>query len=129
MSHTSLKEYGLSLKRLVNIMEELKQGTVFVEGKNDKLALVANRVESIAVSGRLKVVCEWIAKKPDAKKVIVLTDLDRRGNELAKAAVEELQRYGITPNIEYRKIIGGILKLRHFEDFDKRYSEFMEKNY
>ncbi len=125
MRARSWRDYNLSFKRLVNIMNELKESIVFVEGKRDREALAGiGIVNTITISGKLRQVCQSV---DNTKKVIVLTDLDRRGDEQAKDAVEELQRYGINANIEYRKILGGILNLKYFEDIDKKYKEFLEE--
>ena len=106
-------------------MDELKDSVVFVEGKHDREALAAIGVDNtIAISGRLRLVC---SSMKSSEKVIVLTDLDRRGDELAKNAVEELQRYGINANIEYRKILGSLLNLKYFENIDKKYFKFLEE--
>ena len=126
MKTRSWKDCNLSFKRLVRIMDELKESIVFVEGKKDRSALAAIGITNVlTVAGNLRTAC---SKAIGAKKVIVLTDLDRRGDELAKNAVDELQRYGINANIEYRKILGGILNLKYFEDIDKKYVKFLEEN-
>ena len=79
------------------------------------------------VSGTLKRSCEDAAKN-GVKKAVILTDLDERGDELAFEAGEELARYGITSDAETRKVIGGMLKLRHFEDIKKKLEEFLADN-
>ncbi|MBS3067112.1 toprim domain-containing protein [Candidatus Micrarchaeota archaeon] len=125
MKTRSWKDCNLSFKRLVRIMDELKESIVFVEGKKDREALAAIGITNVlTVAGNLRTAC---SKAIDAKRVIVLTDLDRRGDELAKRAVEELQGYSINANIEYRKILGGILNLKYFEDIDKKYKKFLEE--
>jgi len=108
-------------------MDELKENLVFVEGKKDREALAAIGVTNVlTVSGNLRASCN-MAQNMEVKKIIVLTDLDRRGDELAKMSVEELQRYGINANIEYRKILGGLLNLKHFEDIDRKYLKFLDE--
>ena len=127
MNKKSWKDYNLSAKKLVNIMDELKENLVFVEGKKDREALAAIGVTNVlTVSGNLRASCN-MAQNMEVKKIIVLTDLDRRGDELAKMSVEELQRYGINANIEYRKILGGLLNLKHFEDIDRKYLKFLDE--
>ncbi len=115
----------LAAKRLKLIMEKLEDVALFVEGKNDKLALEALGFKEIyLVSGTLKQSCENAAKN-GVTKAVILTDLDERGDELAFEASEELRRYGITPDTELRKAIGGMLKLRHFEDMKKKLEAFL----
>ncbi len=128
MSRRSLKDYNLSAKKLAIIMNELKENIVFAEGKKDREALSGLGVTSVfTISGNLRATCESVRIQANKTKIIVLTDLDRRGDELAKQAVGELERYGINANIEYRKILGGLLNLRHFEDINRKYLKFIEE--
>ena len=109
-------------------MNELKENIVFAEGKKDREALSGLGVTSVfTISGNLRATCESVRIQANKTKIIVLTDLDRRGDELAKQAVGELERYGINANIEYRKILGGLLNLRHFEDINRKYLKFIEE--
>ena len=128
MSRRLLKDYNLSAKKLAIIMNELKENIVFVEGKKDREALSDLGVTNVlTISGNLRATCESVRMPTNKAKIIVLTDLDRRGDELAKLAVGELERYGINANIEYRKILGGLLNLRHFEDINRKYLKFIEE--
>ncbi len=114
-------------KQMVKIMQELKEEVVFVEGKRDKAALSALGItKTFAISGTLRAVCEKLASA-NVAKVVVLTDLDRRGNELAELAQQELERYSIFANTDYRRILGKVLRIKHFEELDKKYNEYLEE--
>jgi len=102
---------------LGRLREEVDRGTpLIVEGKNDVRAL--NRLE---ISGRL------IALKSNrdsifnrleydilGREVIVFTDFDRRGSELAKSVQNHLQRRGKRVNILFwrrvKKLVGRRVK-------------------
>lgn len=110
-------------KQLERLLEDLRSSTIFVEGKKDLSALASlGCTQLFTISGNLRYSCE-IAKKKNAKRVIVLTDLDRRGDELADEAQKELERYGIKADIKMRRSIGRVLSLREFESMHKKYEE------
>jgi 5S rRNA maturation endonuclease (ribonuclease M5) len=114
------------LKNLESILEKLKEEWVFVEGKKDKNALRKFGIENIkTISGNLRISCNEVSGV--AKKVVVLTDLDRKGEELAKRANEELESCSIKADVETRKHLAAILDLRCFEDMERKYEKFMEK--
>jgi len=114
-------------KRLEKIINALTESMVFVEGQKDKKALLKiGCKEVLTVSGNLRN-SSLLASNNHTKKVIVLTDLDRRGNELAVRAREELEGFSIKVNTEYRTMLGGILKIRYFEEIDGKYEKFMEE--
>ncbi|MBI5051412.1 hypothetical protein HZC08_01505 [Candidatus Micrarchaeota archaeon] len=111
-------------KELKRFLELLKTSVFFVEGKRDAGALrKAGILDTVEISGKLKSACEKCA----AERVIVLTDLDESGDELAFLAKEELERYGIMADIELRKRIGAILNLRFFEEFHKKLEKVNEE--
>jgi len=105
-------------------MEQLKDGWVFVEGKKDKQALEKLGIRNIlTISGNLRLSCG----KVKAKKVFVLTDLDRRGDELARAARDELEGRSIKADLEVRKKLAHTLRIRCFEDAKRAYDELIEE--
>jgi 5S rRNA maturation endonuclease (ribonuclease M5) len=113
------------LKRLGRILSELRQGRVFVEGRKDKAALErlgCTRVKTI--SGNLRKSCAELDE--DVGEVIVLTDLDRRGDELLLAAKAELEAASKTADTETRRRLAGILRLRNFEDAYRKYEKFVK---
>lgn len=128
LQNSTAEEKRITLKRWNRIMESLEDVALFVEGKNDKIALQSLGFTDIyLVSGTLRQSCENAANNGSTNAVI-LTDLDERGDELAFEASEELARYGIKSDTETRKKIGGMLKLRHFEDMKKKLEVFLEEN-
>ncbi len=119
-----LKQLSNQLNR---IMKDLKSSLVFVEGQKDKAALAILGIKNVfTISGNLKLSCKAVSER-GADRVIVLTDLDDRGDELAKEADGELTRYGIICDAETRKNIKRILSIRYIENMAKKYAEFMEK--
>ncbi len=115
-----------SLKQLRKILGYLKESWVFAEGKRDKEALARMGCTNVlTVSGNLRQSAEGL--KGNAGTVVVLTDLDRRGNELAMRAKEELEGLSIRADMETRKKLGRILRLKYFEDLARKYEEFMQK--
>ncbi len=114
-------------KLLVNLLEELRSGTVFVEGKKDLAALTGLGCSDVlTISGNLEYSCK-IVKDNGVKRVFVLTDLDERGNELAQEAREELERYGIKANLETRIRLGRLLGLREFESAHRKFEEIWDE--
>jgi 5S rRNA maturation endonuclease (ribonuclease M5) len=127
MKVRSAQEAERNAKKLANLLCLIRENIVFVEGQKDRSALgQLGCTRVMTISGNLRNTCKKIEGKAD--KVIVLTDIDRRGNELAGNAASELERYSISADIESRKEIAGILKLRFFEDAYRKYNEFMEEN-
>ncbi|MFH1785819.1 MAG: toprim domain-containing protein [Candidatus Micrarchaeota archaeon] len=118
------------LDKLTKIMEKLKDQWIFVEGQKDKKALQDLGFDKIlTISGNLKLSCEQLVKKePMVRKVFVLTDLDRRGHQLAKKAKEELERFSIKADLQLRGDFGYALGIRTFENASKAYEKLKEEN-
>ena len=115
----------MSFRRLLSIMEELQycaeQGMpILIEGKKDEVALRKLGIEGnfIKVSGsplKLYEIAEQAAKS--SSKIIILTDFDKKGNELAKRLAEDIQALGSHPDLEIRKKIMGITR-RYIKDIE-----------
>jgi 5S rRNA maturation endonuclease (ribonuclease M5) len=113
------------LKAIRRIFSDLQENWIFVEGKKDKRALENLGFSRIkTVSGNLKQSCREL--DGIAQYVIVLTDLDRRGDQLLKAAKDELEAYSIKADTETRKRLAVILALRYFENIERKFKEFMK---
>ena len=115
-------------------MEKIEDAVVLVEGKKDEQALgpYMKKGKILQASGKLRSACEKAALALGApgkknREVIVLTDRDRAGEELAKMAEEELAGHGIRADIETRKKLMAILRLAYVENFGKKYTEKMEE--
>jgi 5S rRNA maturation endonuclease (ribonuclease M5) len=108
----------MSFKKLSCIIEELKicaeQGIpILIEGKKDEKALKNLGIDGnfIKVSGsglKLFEIAEKAVKS--SSKVIILTDFDKKGMELAKRLAGDIQSLGCYPNLEIRKKIMGITR-------------------
>jgi len=114
------------IKQFKRIIEKLKESIVLVEGKRDVEAMhLALGIEALPTAYRPREM-NWILKEMigKGKEVVILTDLDRRGDELAKILEQELSPFFVC-DIKAREIIGYVLNLRAFEDFDKQYRKFL----
>lgn len=106
----------MSFRRLSSILEELKicaeKGIpILIEGKNDERALQELGIDGnfLKVSGsgfKLFEIAEMAALS--SSKVIILTDFDKKGNELAKRLSEDIQSLGSHPDLTIRRRIMGI---------------------
>ena len=117
------------LKKINKTLEELKKGWIFVEGKRDKNAFLGLGIENVlTISGNLRLSCAKLKKtmKGD-EKVFVLTDLDRRGDQLAKMAKDELEGLSVVADTRTRKVLAYALNIRYFEDVKRAYEEIMKK--
>lgn len=111
-------------KELKRLIGQLRENVVIVEGKGDIESLKKlNIVNTYSIVGKIDYVCNRIKEH---KKAIILTDLDRKGNLLAKRLEERLWSMGIKTDTETRRKLGRILKVKYFENLDKRYEEFIK---
>jgi 5S rRNA maturation endonuclease (ribonuclease M5) len=105
MNPKALQRFEEFLIVFVRELNELSEegGVVLVEGKRDLIALqnlgYNGKTVSIA-SLRHRSYRGLLAK---AKTVVILTDLDREGRQLAARYVKLLKHDGIEPSLEYRK--------------------------
>jgi Small primase-like proteins (Toprim domain) len=110
---------------LLSIMEELQnhveQGIpILIEGKKDEEALKKLGINGnfIKVSGspfKLFEIAELATSS--SSKVIILTDFDKKGAELAKRLSEDIQSLGSHPILEIRRKIMGITR-RYIKDIE-----------
>jgi 5S rRNA maturation endonuclease (ribonuclease M5) len=115
------------IKLLDKILKQLREGWVFVEGKRDREALAFLGIRNVlTISGNLRLSCDRVAEK-GVEKVFVLTDLDRRGNQQAALARNELEAQSIGAELDTRKTLGRILNVRFWEDAKRRYDELIEE--
>lgn len=109
-------------KKLEKAIEKLRANLVLVEGKRDKKALELLGCENVlAVAGRKNQLANLI----NEKRVIVATDLDKSGNELAEAIKSEIEGFAQV-DCETRRELGRLLRLKYFEDIKRKYEEFYE---
>ncbi len=125
MRYGNKKQLREKYKKLQRLLEKMERSVVLVEGKRDKNALEklgCRRV--ITISGRVRDVCESLDGEHEA---VIATDLDRRGNELARRAREELEGCSVRADSETRVLLARILKIKYFEDAKRGFDEFMEE--
>ena len=125
MKYGNSKEIKEKHKMLGRLLAKMKNGVVLVEGKRDKNAFEKLGIEAVTVSGRIRGACESLAD--EERDIIIATDLDARGNEMARELTGELERYSIRADNESRVLLARILKMKYFEDVKRRYDEFMEE--
>jgi len=124
----------MSFTKLSNLIEELKifgdQGIpVLIEGQKDEQALKELGVNGnfIKVSGSGLKLFEIAEIAAQSARVVILTDFDRKGNELAKRLSEDIQSLGSHPDLRLRRIIMGITR-RYIKDIQSlpRHMEQLE---
>ncbi|MDI6644305.1 MAG: toprim domain-containing protein [Methanobacteriaceae archaeon] len=116
----------MSFRRLLRIEEELEElkfcveegVPILIEGKRDEEALRELGINGnfIKVSGsglKLYEIAEIAAEA--SSKVVILTDFDKKGNELAKRLSKDIQSLGSHPNLKIRKKIMGMTR-RYIKD-------------
>jgi len=101
MQHCNDKE------TFIKALNKIKAYTTIVEGKRDKRALEKFGLKSeriVAINGRtlIKVVDE-IRASADHDHVIILTDFDKKGRQLASKLMRLFLAYKIHPNSRLRK--------------------------
>jgi len=110
------KEEEEKRKLIDDIREFSKENPIIVEGIKDRGALANIGIESNPYSIGIEEFSDKIKKKyPDSKKVLILTDYDKRGELLRKNLKEALSRLGIEENLILRRKFYRITKLVHVE--------------
>ena len=126
MRYGNKRELKEKYKKLRRLLRKMEKSVILVEGKRDRNALErlgCDRV--ITISGRIRNVCESL--EGEDGRIIVFTDLDRRGNEMARKAREELEGCSLEVDCETRVLLARILKIRYFEDAKRGFDDFMEE--
>jgi 5S rRNA maturation endonuclease (ribonuclease M5) len=101
---------------LEEILEELENKLLIVEGKRDEKALKSLGLKHIiAINGRpLYQVVELVIKRK--KEVVILTDFDKKGREINRKLAYMLQKRGKPPNSKLRCKVMSLEKNK-IEDF------------
>jgi len=123
---TVIKGLIMSFRRLLRIEEELEElkfcgeegVPILIEGLKDEKALKELGINGnfIKVSGsglKLFEIAEIATKS--SSKVVILTDFDKKGNELAKRLSRDIQSLGSHPNLKIRNKIMGMTR-RYIKD-------------
>jgi len=105
------------LEKLTKLLDKLRDeaagGTpIIVEGRNDAKALEAlgirgNLIQAKSYRGSLLQLVEGLNVHAG---VIILTDFDRRGEQLAKFMAESFERQRVKVNLVYRRRLAAIIK-------------------
>ncbi len=105
MNPQALQRFEEFLTYLVRELNQLsdEKGVVLVEGKRDAIAL-----RNIGYKGEIVSIASLKQREPlglleRANIVVILTDLDREGRQLAARYVKLLIHNGIKSSLEYRK--------------------------
>ena len=114
----------MSFRKLLSVMEELQdcaeQGMpILIEGKKDEESLKELGIDGnfIKVSGSPLKLFEVAEIAAQSSKIIILTDFDKKGNELAQKLSEDIQRLGSYPDLQIRRKIMGITR-RYIKDIE-----------
>ncbi|WP_321210932.1 toprim domain-containing protein [Methanothermobacter sp. DP] len=112
----------IKLQQITHEINELKyQGElgvpILIEGRKDEEALRELGVEGpfIKVSGSMMGLSEIALRAARASRVIILTDFDRKGSELAKRLYTDIQSLGANPDLRIRRRLMGMTR-RYIKD-------------
>ncbi|MBD3361746.1 toprim domain-containing protein [Candidatus Woesearchaeota archaeon] len=113
--------YFVMIQDINEWLEKLKKfkGVIIVEGPKDKKALqnIAGMKKIFVLSKKpLYSVVEKIASETD--KVVILTDLDRKGKELFARLRNHLQKHGITIDDSFRDFLFKKTHVSHIEGLE-----------
>ena len=126
MGQLNIETLEYRRKTLERLLSDICDEIIFVEGLRDKKALGQLGCKKVmTISGNLRKRCEELNLSGNIRKVIILTDMDRRGEQLAKAAKEELESHLITADPDTRKRLASLLGLRFFEDAHRKYMDLV----
>jgi len=103
-------------EELLNLLEKIKEEQVIVEGKRDKKILCLLGFKKIITIN--KGIYETV-ERLKGKQVIILTDFDSEGRQIAKKLNLFLQSLGFSVDKETRRKIGLLftrLKIRKIEE-------------
>ena len=98
---------GTKLESFINIVGELKESIVIVEGKRDKRALESLGIQkTVPINGKpLIEIVQQIAGMGKTDRIIILTDFDKEGKKLASRLELLLRKFGIHPNSRLRSCV------------------------
>ncbi len=111
-----LQVYEKRLEMIEDLLAELHElsgegSIIVVEGKRDVIALKKLGLHGdfrLATHHPLVNFCENISRS--GRKIVILTDWDRRGNILASKLVENLHSLGVSPETRVRQLIISLVQ-------------------
>lgn len=102
---------------IADLVEAAATIPILVEGDRDETSLrrlgIAENVVRLNQGIPVHAVCEALAKRH--REVIVLTDWDRKGGQLARLVREALLANGVRPNVEFRRRLATLAHVRTVE--------------
>lgn len=105
-----------ALEQIKELLEELREYAnegvpIIVEGARDASALHELGVEKpvMRISGRRRTALNFLEGLSRHRRVVVLTDFDRAGDELAKFCAAHLKRLGVEPIADLREKLKVLL--------------------
>jgi 5S rRNA maturation endonuclease (ribonuclease M5) len=126
MGELNIEKLEYRRKTLDRLLLDIRDETIFVEGLRDKRALGLLGCKNVmTISGNLRKRCEELSLSKNTSKVIILTDMDRRGEQLAKAAKDECESLSLAANLDIRARLASLLGLRFFEDAHRKYMDLV----
>ncbi len=126
MGQLNIETLEYRRKTLERLLSDIRDKVIFVEGLRDKLALgLLGCKKVMTISGNLRKRCEELNLSGNVSRIVILTDMDRRGEQLAKAAKEELESHSMTADLDTRKRFASLLGLRFFEDAHRKYMDLV----
>lgn len=120
--------YESLLEKIETLKELSEEAPIIVEGKRDEEALRNLGIKAevlLASSAPFHEFCDAVAK--DYPEVILFTDLDAAGSQLAKRLKDSLTKRGVGVNGRLRKRLLGLLDTHCVEDLDVRLRREEEK--
>jgi 5S rRNA maturation endonuclease (ribonuclease M5) len=121
-------EYEAVLEELEELKELSSELPIVVEGKRDIEALrilgVEGRIFPVSHGGPFYDFCDDLLEYPD---VILLTDLDRAGERLARKLRRYLGEKGVRIHEKFRRNLMRKLDVRHVEDLHTRWHRIQER--
>lgn len=103
-------------EKMENIIKDLTDQVIIVEGKRDKKALKSLGLKDIiAINGRPLYEVAEIASNTK-KEVVILTDFDKKGRQIEKKLRDLLQKHGKQSNSKLRWKVMALGKNK-IEDF------------
>jgi 5S rRNA maturation endonuclease (ribonuclease M5) len=104
------------LEEVEELLDELREyaaegAPILVEGSRDRRALRELDVKGpvFQISGK-KTTLNFLEGLASYKRVVIMTDFDRRGNELAKFCAKHLRGLGPKPILDLREKLKALLR-------------------
>jgi 5S rRNA maturation endonuclease (ribonuclease M5) len=116
------------LEEILKKLKSLDDYLIVVEGEKDKKALKELNIKNIAtISGSsLEAFVEHLPKN---KKILILTDFDKEGKQIAKRLAKILTVYGYTVDDKKRKEFKTIFKVTKIEELKNLKQTYKKKVY